>query len=65
MKLKEKLIALTLMGIVEQQGKNGASFNEIVKAIDDYQIKKNNYDLVMEVSSLEHVDSKETFVRKL
>ena len=37
----------------------------IVKSIDDYQIKERNYDLVMAVSSLEHVDSKETFVNKL
>ena len=37
----------------------------IVKSIDDYQIKGNNYDLVMAISSLEHVDSKETFVNKL
>lgn len=37
----------------------------IVKAIDDYEIKGNNYDLIMAISSLEHVDSKETFVKKL
>ena len=37
----------------------------IVKSIDDYQIKERNYDLVMAVSSLEHVDSKEIFVNKL
>lgn len=45
----------------------GATLNicGIVKAIDDYQIRKNNYDLVMAVSSLEHVDSKKTFVSKL
>lgn len=36
-----------------------------VQAIDDYKIKGNNYDLIMAVSSLEHVDSKETFVNKL
>lgn len=37
----------------------------IVKPIEDYSIKESNYDLIMAVSSLEHVDSKETFVNKL
>lgn len=37
----------------------------IVKAIDDYEIKEDHYDLIMAVSSLEHIDSKETFVNKL
>lgn len=37
----------------------------IVKPIEDYPIKENNYDLIMAVSSLEHVESKKTFVKKL
>lgn len=37
----------------------------IVKPIDDYEILENNYDLIMAVSSLEHVDSRETLVNKL
>ncbi len=37
----------------------------IVSAIEDYKIKKETYDLVLAVSALEHIDSKESFLRKL
>lgn len=37
----------------------------IVKPIECYPIKENNYDLIIVVSSLEHVDTEESFVNKL
>lgn len=37
----------------------------IVSSIEEYTIPNNFYDLIMSVSALEHVDSKESFVHKL
>lgn len=37
----------------------------IVKPIEEYSIRENHYDLIMAVSALEHIDSKESFVSKL
>ena len=37
----------------------------IVKAIEDFKVKKNKYDLIIAVSALEHIDTKESFVKKL
>lgn len=37
----------------------------IVKAIEDYQIEKEKYDLIMAISALEHINSTEAFKRKL
>lgn len=37
----------------------------IVSSIEDYNIPSNQYDLIMAISALEHVDSKETFQEKL
>ena len=37
----------------------------VVSSIDAYSIPGSHYDLIMAVSALEHVDSKETFLRKL
>lgn len=37
----------------------------IVKEIEDFQIPENHYDWIIAVSSLEHVDCKDTFIRKL
>lgn len=39
--------------------------NGIVKAIEDYEIEENRYDLIMSVSALEHIDSEESFKDKL
>lgn len=37
----------------------------IVSSIDTFEIKENSYDMILAVSALEHVDSRETFERKL
>ena len=37
----------------------------IVSSIEEYNIPNNSYDLIMAVSALEHVDSKESFHKKL
>lgn len=37
----------------------------IVRSIDDFSIPENHYDWIMAISSLEHVDSRESFVKKL
>ena len=37
----------------------------IVSAIEDFEISESTYDLVLSVSALEHIDSKESFVKKL
>lgn len=37
----------------------------IVEPIEEYSIRENHYDLIMAVSALEHIDSKESFVSKL
>ena len=36
-----------------------------VRAIEDYPIKENHYDLIMAVSALEHIDSEVSFINKL
>lgn len=41
------------------------SIRGIVSTIDDYAITPENYDLIMAVSALEHVDSEATFTKKL
>lgn len=37
----------------------------VVSAIEDFEIPENTYDFVLAVSALEHIDSKESFVKKL
>jgi len=46
---------------------NGVSsnINGIIQPIEDYPIPVNYYDLIIAVSSLEHIDCKESFVNKL
>ena len=41
------------------------SINGIVSPIDDFRIKPGYYDLIIAVSALEHMDSEESFNRKL
>lgn len=47
-----------------QYGVSG-SINGIVQPLEDFPITPNAYDLILAVSALEHVDSRESFVRKL
>ena len=37
----------------------------IVKPIEEYSIDKNHYDFILAVSALEHVDTKQSFIKKL
>lgn len=39
--------------------------NGIIKPIEEYEIRQDSYDLIMAVSALEHIDSEESFIRKL
>lgn len=41
------------------------SINGIVSSIDDYNISVDTYDLIFAVSALEHIDSTESFSKKL
>ena len=41
------------------------SINGIVSPIDDFRIKSGHYDLIIAVSALEHMNSEESFKRKL
>lgn len=56
---------------IDELKKNSIEFgveneiNSIVSSIDEFQIKENNYDLIIAVSALEHVDSVESFKKKL
>lgn len=42
-----------------------SSIKGIVSSIEDYAIEENRYDLIMAVSALEHVESKDAFIHKL
>lgn len=37
----------------------------IIKSIEEYDIRNNTYDFIMAVSALEHIDTQESFVKKL
>ena len=41
------------------------SIHGVISSIDHFSISENQYDLIIAVSSLEHMDSKESFIRKL
>lgn len=41
------------------------SINGIVSPLEDFSISENSYDLVLAVSALEHIDSRDAFLHKL
>ena len=45
--------------------KHEVDINGYVKSIEEYEIKKNNYDFIMAISALEHVNTEESFINKL
>ncbi|HKM34443.1 MAG TPA: methyltransferase domain-containing protein [Lachnospiraceae bacterium] len=53
-----------LMGYADKYGVT-ESINGILMPIDDFAIPKNRYNLIISVSSLEHMDSAVSFVNKL
>ena len=42
-----------------------ANINGVVKSIEEYEIKENSYDLIIAISALEHIDTYESFLKKL
>jgi len=48
----------------EEYGVND-NINGIMKPIEEYEIRRDFYDLILAVSALEHIDSEESFVGKL
>ena len=41
------------------------NINGINESIEDYEIERNSYDFIMAISALEHIDTQESFVKKL
>lgn len=56
---------------IEKLSENAAEFgvseriHGIVQPLEDFPIPPNSYDLILAVSALEHIDSRESFLRKL
>lgn len=56
---------------IEKLKKNAKAYgveeiiNGIITPIEEYEIHEDSYDLIMAVSALEHIDSEESFIRKL
>ena len=42
-----------------------AHINGIITSIEEYEIQRNSYDFIMAISALEHIDSQDSFQRKL
>ncbi|MDE7176428.1 MAG: class I SAM-dependent methyltransferase [Lachnospiraceae bacterium] len=61
------LLEIALEKLKQNAKEYGVSENisEILKPIEEYEIRSNFYDLIMAVSALEHIDSEKSFVRKL
>lgn len=61
------ILGLAIEKLNENAVKNGicSSIFGVVDTIEHYEIKENTYDLIMAVSSLEHVESEEAFCKKL
>lgn len=41
------------------------NINGITKSIEEYEIQRDSYDFIMAISALEHIDTQESFLRKL
>ena len=61
------LLDIAIEKLDQNAAEHGVSgcINGIVKPIEDYLIEPDAYDLVIAVSALEHVESKDSFVSKL
>ena len=59
----EKAVQILEKNAVEHGVKN--RINGTVKAVEEYDIAKNTYDLILAVSALEHIDTEEHFIEKL
>lgn len=58
-------LAIRMLNENAQDYNVGSSICGIASAIEDYEISPNKYDLIMAISALEHVESKETFWKKI
>lgn len=61
------LLDIAIDKLLENAAEHNVSshINGIIKSIEEYKIQKNSYDLIMAISALEHIDSQESFLRKL
>ena len=61
------ILELAIEKLYENAAEHGAAsvVHGTVASIEDYTIQKNQYDFIIAVSALEHVDSKDSFVHKL
>lgn len=61
------ILDLAINKLYENAMEYGVSLNihGIVNSIEDYVIKRDEYDLIIAVSALEHMDTKNSFVNKL
>ncbi len=61
------LLDIAIKKLLENSRRNGIEehITGIVQTIDDFKIEKSAYDLIIAVSSLEHMDSKDSLERKL
>jgi len=61
------LLEIAIDKLMENACDHGVSgyINGMVKSIEEYSIDPDSYDLIMAVSALEHVDSKDSFIAKL
>lgn len=61
------LLEIAIEKLLENAADRNVSshINGITKAIEEYKIPKDSYDLIMAISALEHIDSQESFLRKL
>lgn len=61
------LLDIAIDKLLENSKRNGIEehITGIVQTIDDFKIEKSAYDLIIAVSSLEHMDSKDSLERKL
>lgn len=58
-------LAIVKLGLNAKKYSVSEHINGVVSSIEDYLIRKNCYDLMIAVSALEHIDSKDSFVNKL
>ncbi len=61
------LLPIAIEKLLEYAKQYGVSehINGIIKPIEEYEIEQNSYDLILAISALEHIDSQESFVKKL
>lgn len=61
------LLDIAIEKLMENATENNVSsrINGITTSIEEYEIQRNSYDFIMAISALEHMDSQDSFQRKL